>query len=273
MNYSDKLKNIISKNKTNLVIGLDSDLTKLPEMFLKFKNPVSVFNKLIVENTKDIVAGYKLNVAFYECLMDEGIIAMRNTLNVIPDESMKICDAKRGDIDTSAEMYARTYFDIYNFDSITISPYMGEDAVAPFLLRQDKLVYLLALTSNSGHKDFQKLKVGEKCLYEEIISKSLSWNKDGNIGFVFGANHIDEIQKFSSENQNIPLLIPGIGAQSNDLNNLMNSLKSNNSYVINSSRGIIYSAKKDCNEKEFIESVRNSALKLNEEINNLKNNL
>ncbi|HMS64614.1 MAG TPA: orotidine-5'-phosphate decarboxylase [Ignavibacteria bacterium] len=270
MNYTDKLKNIIAKNKSNLVIGLDSDQTKIPDIFFKYKNPVSVFNKLIVESTIDLAAGYKLNAAFYECLMEEGVIAMRQTMNIIPDDMVTICDAKRGDIDTSAEMYAQTYFDLYNFDSITISPYMGRDAVEPFFKRKDKFVYILALTSNTGHSDFQKLKVGERYLYEEVIDKSLTWNKENKTGFVFGANHTEEIKKFTSTYPDIPLLIPGIGAQSNDLKNLMNSLHSNNSFVINSSRGIIYSSKKDCTEKEFTDDIRNSALKLNLEINALK---
>lgn len=270
MNYTDKLKNIVSKNKSNLVIGLDPDLKKLPDMFLKYKNPVAVFNRLIIENTKDIVAGYKLNSAFYECLLEEGIVAIWHTLNLIPEDTIKICDAKRGDIDNSAEMYARTFFDDYNFDSVTLSPYMGEDSVAPFIWRKNKFVYILALTSNKGHNDFQKLKVGEKYLYEEVIDKSMKWNKDNNIGFVFGANHTQEIQKFIRTNPEIPLLIPGIGAQANDLENLMKSLGTNKNFVINSGRSIIYSSAKDCNENEFIEAVRTGAMKLNEEINVFK---
>lgn len=271
MNYTDKLKNIVSKNKSNLVIGLDPDLKKLPDMFLKYKNPVAVFNRLIIENTKDIVAGYKLNSAFYECLLEEGIVAIWHTLNLIPDDTIKICDAKRGDIDNSAEMYARTFFDDYNFDSVTLSPYMGEDSVAPFIRRKNKFAYILALTSNTGHSDFQKLKVGEKYLYEEVIDKSMKWNKENNIGFVFGANHTQEIQKFISAYPEIPLLIPGIGAQANDLKNLMKSLGRNENFVINSGRSIIYSTEKDCNENEFIEAVRKGAMQLNEEINDFKN--
>jgi orotidine-5'-phosphate decarboxylase len=270
MNYTEKLKSIVSANKSNLVIGLDSDLSKLPEIFLHYNHPVSEFNKIIIEVTKDIAAGYKLNAAFYECLGEEGIKAVRDSMNVIPENMIRICDAKRGDIDNSAEMYARTYFDVYGFDSITLSPYMGEDSVRPFLERKNKLVYMLALTSNKGHSDFQKLKCGDKYLYETVIEKSLEWSKDNNTGFVFGANHTQEIKKFTSENPGVSLLIPGIGAQSNDLNELMKCLNSPESYVINSSRGIIYPAKKDCTEKEFADAVRASAVKLNNEINSLK---
>lgn len=270
MTYSEKLQSIIKKNKSNLVVGLDSDAEKLPSFFLKYKNPVSVFNKLIINSTKDITAGYKLNVAFYECLEERGLEAIRESLTDIPDELIKICDAKRGDMENTAEYYARTYFDKYNFDSITLSPYMGEDSIVPFIKRKNKAVYILALTSNPGGKDYQILRVGEKYLYEIVIEKSLKWNQNNNIGFVFGANHTMELKNFTSLNPEIPLLIPGIGAQNNDLKNLIESINSSN-FVINSSRNIIYSASKECSETEFIESVRKSAVKLNSEINNYLN--
>jgi len=261
-----KLNYIIKKNKSHLVIGLDSDIEKLPSLFLKYKNPVSEFNKLIIESTKDLVAGYKLNIAFYECLEEKGLEAIRDSMFSIPDESIKICDAKRGDIRNTSELYARTYFDKYNFDSITLSPYMGEDSIAPFISRKDKGVYILALTSNSGGKDFQTIKVNGKYFYEIVIEQSLKWNKNKNIGFVFGANHIEELKNFTSIHPEIPLLIPGIGAQANDLKNLVENLSSDN-FVINSSRSIIYSSKKDCSEKEFVNSVRTATIDLNSGIN------
>ena len=266
MNYTEKLQNIIKKNKSNLVIGLDPDLSKIPSLFLKYKNPVLEFNKLIIESTKDLVAGYKPNMAFYECLGEQGVEAIRETVKAIPKEMIKICDAKRGDMGNTAEYYAKTYFDIYNFDSITLSPYMGEDSIAPFIKNEDKAVYILALTSNPGGSDFQKLKIDGKYLYEIILEKSLSWNKNNNIGFVFGANHISELNAFTSSHPEIPLLIPGIGAQANDLKTLLQNLHTKN-FVINSSRNIIYSASKNCTEKEFTEAVSESAIRLNAEIN------
>lgn len=266
MNYINKLQSIISKNKSNLVIGLDPDLNKLPSIFLKYNNPVAQFNKLIIESTKDLAAGYKPNVAFYECLGEKGVVAIRDTVKAIPDKLIKICDAKRGDMGNTAEYYARTYFDNYNFDSITLSPYMGEDSIAPFIKREGKAVYILALTSNPGGKDFQRLNIDGKELYEIIIEKSLSWNKNSNIGFVFGANHTKELHTFTSSHPEVPLLIPGIGAQANDLKTLLKNLHTKN-FVINSSRNIIYSAPKDCTEKEFTDTVRESAIRLNAEIN------
>lgn len=252
-----------------MVIGLDPDLDKLPLLFFKYENPVTEFNKLIIESTKDIVAGYKPNLAFYECLRNNGIEALTETVKTVPEDLIKICDAKRGDMGNTAEYYARTYFDDYNFDSITLSPYMGEDSIKPFIKRENKAVYILALTSNPGGKDFQRLKIGDKELYEIIIEKSLSWNKNKNIGFVFGANHTNELNIFSSAYPGIPLLIPGIGAQANDLKTLLQSLHTNN-FVINSSRNIIYSAAKDCNEKEFTEAVVEAVNKLNESVRNFR---
>ena len=266
MNYIKKLQNIINKNSSNLVVGLDPDLDKIPDLFLKYKNPVAEFNKLIIESSKDIVAGYKPNVAFYECLGEQGVEAIRETVKAIPEDLMKICDAKRGDMGNTAEYYARTYFDIYDFDSITVSPYMGVDSVSPFLERKNKSVYILALTSNPGGNDFQRLKIGDKFLFEIVMEKCLEWNNNDNVGFVIGANHTEELDKFTKAHPEISLLIPGIGAQANDLDKLLNSLHTNN-FVINSSRGIIYSAPKDCSESEFAESVRNAVNDLNISIN------
>lgn len=266
MKYSEKLQNIISKNRSNLVIGLDPDLSKIPTLFLKYKNPVLEFNKLIIQSSKHLVAGYKPNMAFYECLGKPGAEAVNETVKAIPDELIKICDAKRGDMGNTAEYYARTYFDNYNFDSITLSPYMGEDSIEPFTRRENKAVYILALTSNPGGNDFQRLKADGKEFYEIIIEKSLEWDKNKNTGFVFGANHIKELNAFTSSHPGIPLLIPGIGAQANDLQTLLDNLHSTN-FLINSSRSIIYSAPKDCSEKEFSDSVAKSVNELNSLIN------
>lgn len=269
MTYTEKLKQINTSNNSILIIGLDTDLNKIPSFFLKYKNPVSEFNKAVIECTRDIAAGYKLNIAFYEFLEEKGIEAVRDTVKSIPESMIRICDCKRGDIENTAEMYAKTYFDKYEFDSVTLSPYMGRDALSPFLKRKNKCVYVLALTSNKSNSDIQVLKSDGKHLYESVIDFSLSLSDGSNVGFVFGANHTDEIRNFTSEYPEVPLLIPGIGAQENDLKMLMKSLKSDLA-VINSSRAVIYSFHSGCSEKEFLESVRNSAIELNHEINSGK---
>ena len=162
MSYLQKLEKIVKKNNSNVVIGLDTDIEKIPAIFKDDSNPMLEFNKRIVAATKNDVAGYKLNMAFYEEAGGIGLTAMRETVKYIPKEMIVICDAKRGDMGNTDEMYAKAYFDNYDFDAITFSPYLGSDSIEPFLKRKGKLVYVLALTSNPGGKDLQMLKAGGK---------------------------------------------------------------------------------------------------------------
>lgn len=266
MNYREKLKTAIKKNKSNLIVGLDSDIKKIPKVFLKKKNPVLEFNKSVINATKDNAAGYKLNLAFYEALGKDFYETLKKTSEYIPGFMIKICDGKRGDIGNTDEYYARAYFDEFGFDSLTVNPYMGRDSVEPFLTRKDKGIYVLALTSNSGSDDFQKQKTGNKFLYERVIEKSLEWDKHKQIGFVIGANHTSLINKISSKNRNTSILIPGIGAQGNDLNDLLKNIK-NEYFLINSSRGIIYDKEDFGSIKEYEEKVRSKAETLNDIIN------
>jgi orotidine-5'-phosphate decarboxylase len=239
MNYSNKLKKIIGKNKSNLIVGLDSDIRKIPRIFLRTKNPEFEFNKCIINVTKDIAAGYKLNLAFYEVLGRHCYETIEKTLQVIPKNMIKICDGKRGDIGNTDEYYARAYFDDLDFDSVTINPFMGRDSIEPFLERKEKGIYVLAYTSNKGSEDFQKQKIGKKFLYEIIIEKCVNWDKNKQVGFVIGANHTDIIKKITTRYPYISILIPGIGAQGNNLNELLKNIKNNN-FLINASRSIIY---------------------------------
>ena len=255
MDYSKKLDKIIKKNKSNLIVGLDPDIRKIPRVFLKNKNPIFEFNKSVILATKDVAAGYKLNLAFYEALGRYCYETIEKTVQFIPDELVKICDGKRGDIGNTDEYYARTYFDDLNFDSMTINPYMGRDSIEPFLSRKDKGIYVLALTSNSGSEDFQKQKIGKKFLYEKVIEKCIELDKNKQIGFVIGANHTDLIKNITTKYQNISILIPGIGAQGNDLNILLKNIK-NNRFLINASRSIIYDKEEFKNIFEYGENVR-----------------
>jgi len=255
MKYSDKLKGIIKKNKSNLVVGLDSDIKKIPAIFLNKKNPVLEFNKSIIKATKDIVAGYKLNLAFYEVLGKDFFETIKKTLDYIPNEMIKICDGKRGDIGNTDEYYARAYFDVMKFDAMTVNPYMGRDSVVPFLTRKDKGIYVLALTSNSGSEDFQKQKIGKQYLYERVIEKCLEWDGNKQISFVIGANQTELIKKVTIKHPEISILIPGIGAQGNDLSTLLRNIK-NDYYLINSSRSIIYDSDYFKNIREYENKVR-----------------
>lgn len=265
MTYLQKLQAVVKKNNSNLVIGLDSDITKIPKCFHKYADPIYEFNHYIMCSTKDIVAGYKLNMAFYESA--KGYKTVEKTLKYIPDNLIKICDAKRGDIENTDELYARNFFDEMNFDAITFQPYMGYDSIKPFIDRKDKLTYVLALTSNPGGSDFQKLKTGKKFLYQEIIDKCIEWNKNKNIGFVFGSNHVKEIGKYSKELPDYPMLIPGVGSQHGESDTLLKNLHNRN-FLINVSRGIIYSSPIDVERKTFEKTVRAKTIELNSSINN-----
>lgn len=266
MHFLKKFKKVLRETNSHLVIGLDPDLRKLPKFFKEIKNehPYSVFNRTIVEATKDIVAGYKLNIAFYEEQGYAGWDAISETLTQIPKDLIRIADAKRGDIENTSELYAKTFFETYDFDAITVHPYMGEDSVRPFLRFKNKFVFLLLLTSNFGSKDFQFLKITNKPLWKHVAEKAMDWNNE-KIGFVVGAGHHRELKQITSELPETPLLIPGIGAQKNSLEKLLSSLN-HNLWIINQSRSIIYSDYHVKSEKEFKEKVRENAIFSNSEI-------
>jgi len=266
MNYSAKLLKIIKSSKSNLVVGLDPDIKKIPKVFTVKENPVIEFNKAVVKATSDFAAGYKLNLAFFEALGKDYYITLKSTLKFIPDNKIKICDGKRGDIGNTDEYYAKAYFDEFGFDTITVNPFMGRDSVEPFLSRKDKGIFALALTSNPGSSDFQKLKTGRKYVYEKVIEKCLEWDKNNQIGFVIGANHTELIKKITTNPKNISVLIPGIGAQGNDLNHLLKNIK-NDLFLINSSRGIIYDKENFKSIGDYIEKTRSKAEALNDIIN------
>lgn len=255
----------IRKNNSNLVIGLDTDVKRLPDIFLKESMPVVFFNKAVIECTKDVVAGYKMNMAFYESKF--GYESLTKTLHIVPDELFTICDAKRGDIENTSELYARTYLDEMNFDSITFNPYMGKDSIKPFAKREDKVIFTLLLTSNPGACDIQEmiLKNTDNRVYNAVLKLCLKWNTGDNLGLVIGANHTKVIENVSKKYKDFPLLIPGIGSQEHDLKKLLKSLHHNN-FFVNASRSIIYSAPQDCSMEQFKDIVRKKAEELSNSI-------
>lgn len=268
MEYKIKLQKVISEKSSHLIAGIDPDISKFPEFIKKSKNPLYEFCKFIIEITSDLVAGYKFNLAFFESLGYEGIRTLERLLVQRKKDIIYICDAKRGDIGNTSEQYARAYFDRMGFDAITISPYMGVDSVIPFLKRKRKFVYVLVLTSNPGSKDFQKLKSGDKYIFEIVCEKFL---KSGykNIGFVYGADYTKQIRIITSNEREIPLLIPGIGAQGGDLAELLKNLK-NEYFLINSSRNILYAGISGDNPGKYSEKVRIQCEKYNDTIKLLK---
>jgi len=264
MTFTQRLSDIQIQQKSLLCIGLDVDLEKIPEHLKSSSNPVLEFNRQLIEATHDLVCAYKPNLAFYEAMGERGLTALRETLKLIPKSVLTIGDGKRGDIGNTAERYAKSLFDDFGFDSVTVNPYMGFDSVEPFLTNPEKGVFILALTSNSGSKDFQRLKVGTKPLYEKVVLTAKKWNTKQNIGLVVGATHPKELQRVRKIVPDMPILIPGVGKQGGDLKSVIRygCTKQGHLAVINASRSIIYAS----SGKDFAEAARAEAKKMVEEI-------
>lgn len=261
---ADQLFTNIKKKKSFLCIGLDTDPQKIPANLYDTDDPVFEFNKQIVDATNDLVIAYKPNLAFYEAFGTEGLKSLEKTVDYIkvkyPDIFL-IADAKRGDIGNTASFYARAFYQAMEFDAITLSPYMGEDSINPFLSYSGKWAILLALTSNAGSEDFQFLKTGNsgKKLFENILQKSATWGNTDNTMFVVGATHpelFSEVRKIVPEHF---LLVPGVGTQGGDLDKIcQNGLNSRCGLIVNVSRSIIF---KDSSEN-FDKSARKEALNI-----------
>jgi len=248
-----------------ICVGLDTDPKKLPSHLHSLKKPVVEFNKRIIESTKDLTAAYKLNLAFYESEGISGLENLEETLSFIPDNILIIADGKRGDIGNTSSLYARSIFEHFNFDSATLNPYMGQDSLEPFLDYKEKLNFILALTSNPGSADFQKqrLKNGD-FLYQDVIKKIHNWSKNSNCGIVFGATNLNELKENLNLIDDLPMLIPGVGAQGGSLKDITKTLFTvkKYSFLINVSRGII---QKSLGE-DFEEAAKNELLSLNQTI-------
>jgi orotidine-5'-phosphate decarboxylase len=268
MNFIEKLDRATLKNHSLVCVGLDPDPKLMPE-----KISVADFNKAIIEATVDLVCAYKPNLAFYEALGDEGMKALRETVKAIPANIPIIADAKRGDIGNTSKAYAKALFEIYGFDAATVNPYLGSDAVEPFIQFGDKGIFILCRTSNAGAADFQSLKCitpkGTQSLFEIVAEKAQEWNKTGNVGLVVGATYPDELKIIRCRLPDMPLLIPGIGAQGGDLETTIKNGISpkGDKAIINSSRQILYAGK----GPDFAAAARKATLTLRDEINCFRN--
>lgn len=236
----------IREKKTYLCVGLDTDIQKIPKFFQSHPDSIFEFNKQIVDATKDLCVSYKINTAFYEAMGTKGWEIMERTVQYIPSSHFKIADAKRGDIGNTSSQYAKAFFDVLNFDAITISPYMGSDSVKPFLAYKNKWAIVLGLTSNAGSADFQQQKMNAGYLYENVIKKVSEWGTSENLMFVIGATKAEEIasiRKIIPENF---LLIPGVGTQGGSLEEVSKKgLHKNGGLLVNVSRAIIYAGDKE----------------------------
>jgi orotidine-5'-phosphate decarboxylase len=257
--------NLANNSGKYICVGLDTDPKKLPQHLSSFKKPVVEFNKRIIEATKDSAAAYKLNLAFYESEGIKGLEDLEESLSFIPENILTIADGKRGDIGNTSNLYARSIFEHFGFDSATLNPYMGQDSLEPFLSYSEKYNFILVLTSNPGSVDFQKQKLQNgEFLYQEVIKKIHSWNKNRNCGIVFGATNIAELKENINLIDDLPLLIPGVGAQGASLEDVTNLLFSDKkfSFLINVSRGII---QKSIGE-DFADAAKNELVALNKTI-------
>ncbi|TAE49485.1 MAG: orotidine-5'-phosphate decarboxylase [Bacteroidetes bacterium] len=255
----------IRQKRSCLCVGLDTDIRKIPPHLLREKDPVYEFNRRIIHATAPYAVAYKPNLAFYESLGAAGWQSLYRTLEEIPEDIFVIADAKRGDIGNTASLYARTFFETFDFDALTVAPYMGRDSVSPFLEYEDKWVFLLALTSNPGSADFQYLRSGDQLLYETVITQSLAWAKDlpGHLGFVTGATHPQAFAGLRALAPDSYFLVPGVGEQGGDLQQVMqHGSNSLGGLLINSSRGIIYAGSGD----DFDEKAALSAQKMVQEM-------
>jgi len=234
----------IKKKRSFLCIGLDTDLSRIPDHLKEADDPVFEFNREIIDATHRYCVAYKPNLAFYESQGPAGWISLEKTLAYIPDNIFTIADAKRGDIGNTSEMYARTFFDYYKFDSVTVAPYMGEDSVMPFLKTDSKWVILLALTSNKGAMDFQMDTIisGEK-VFEKVLMKAKSWGNKSNMMFVVGATRPEMFKEIRTIVPDHFLLVPGVGAQGGSLMDVCKyGLNSDCGLLVNASRSIIYAS-------------------------------
>lgn len=267
--FYEKLLEAARKNKSWLCIGLDPDISKIPDNFGVGSEAILKFNKAIIDSTSDLVCAYKPNSAFYEAFGPEGMRALFETIKLIPEHIPVILDFKRGDIGNTAAMYAKSAFEYFRADAVTVSPYLGKDSIEPFINYKDKGIFILCLTSNPSSSDIQKqLLIKDNALspekmtppdkakhfaeffnsstlnvYTHVARLSMEWNVNSNIGLVVGATSPVELQKIRMViGGQVPLLIPGVGSQGGDLEKAVvsGSNSSGEMAIVNISRGIIY---------------------------------
>lgn len=262
-----ELINQINAKKSFLCVGLDTDIQKIPEHLLNEEDPIFTFNKNIIDATAPYCVSYKPNLAFYEASGIKGMIAFEKTIKYLNEnyhEKFIIADAKRGDIGNTSAMYARTFFERYNLDALTVAPYMGEDSVTPFLTYKDKWVVLLALTSNKGSHDFQlsEDKNGER-LFEKVLRISQKWGNNENMMYVVGATQGKIFKDIRKVIPNHFLLVPGVGAQGGSLEEVCKyGMIKDCGLLVNSSRGIIYASK----NKNFADAAGEKAKELQQQM-------
>lgn len=262
MTRQELIEQIRSK-KSFLCIGLDPDFERLPEVVKSEDDPIFAFNKAIIDATHDLCVAYKPNTAFYEARGLAGWKSLERTIEYLNEkypDHFTIADAKRGDIGNTSRMYAKAFLNRMGFDSITVAPYMGSDSVNPFLSEgSGKWSIVLALTSNAGAQDFQKLKTNGQHLFESVLKTVASWSSPEAMMFVVGATQAESLKEVRALVPDHFLLVPGVGAQGGSLEEVIKyGANEDIGLLINSSRGIIYAG----SEADFAEQARSAAKKM-----------
>ena len=268
MNFRDKLDAAWERSGSLLCVGLDPEPSLMPDGF--GPDDVARFNRAIIEATSDLVCAYKPNVAFYEGLGPErGYAALRETLAAMPAHVIKLADAKRGDVEHTARAYVRALYDDLGFDASTVNPYLGADSVEPWIERPEKAAFIVCRTSNPGAPDLQDLQVqteaGPRPLYEVVAGRAQSWDRHGNVGLVVGATYPAEMRRLRDLCPDMPILVPGIGAQAGSLEDAVRAGLDarGRGLVVSASRGVTYASRGG----DFAEAARREALRLRDEIN------
>ena len=263
--FVDRLRAAATAKRSWLCVGLDVVADRLPAGIPGDAGGAWQFIEAIIESTSDLVCAYKPNFSFFEAMGVDGFQMLHDLRRLVPEDVLLIADAKRGDIDSSAEAYARAILDRMGFDAITVNAYGGEDCVAPFLDRTDRGVFVWARSSNPGASEFQDLMVGNEPLYLAVANRVVEWNRNGNCGLVVGATYPKELAEVRTRAPTLPILIPGVGAQAGDLEAAIRAGRSESGglALINASRSVIY-AGADAN---YPKAIRNAAEDLRDRIN------
>jgi orotidine-5'-phosphate decarboxylase len=264
--FKDRLNQLIEKKNSLLCVGLDPDIELIPKFLLRDRDPLFTFLKEIIEATSDTAIAYKPNIAFYETLGTPGWKLLEKILEIIPADVLIVADAKRADIGNSSRKYAELFFQNYKFDAITVSPYLGQDSVIPFMDFEDRGIFVLCLTSNKGSQDFQYLNIDSEPLYLRIARKVSEWNlRSGNCGLVVGATHPEDMGSIREVAPELPFLIPGIGAQGGNLKIAVQfgTDAASGCALITASRSILYASP----DVDFAMAAEETANKLKDEIN------
>lgn len=271
MKFKDRILRAARTNRSLVCVGLDFEMDYIPPPLREYDYPILTFNQAIIEATKDLVCAYKPNIAFYERHGERGLTGLRKTIELIPEEIPVILDCKRGDVGSTAKAYAESYFEDLGVDAITVNPYLGTDSIEPFLTFEDKGVFVLCRSTNSGAADFQDLLVNGSPLYEHVARRAVQeWNRNDNVGLVAPATVPKALQSLRRvAGPNLPILIPGIGTQGGTVTDAVKlgcNLRGEMA-ILSSSRSVLYASQ----GPDFAEAARAVAQKLKDDCNEARN--